>query len=945
MMNVTVTTTRHANERTPLEIITGITPDITKYLDFHFYSWVWFRMNAGLGPRTLGRWLGVSHRSGPLMTYWILPVSCIPVSCDSVQRVTIGEQQTNEFNNQANNYTQKVEQRLGQDFAPVEIDALAPAERIFDFEDPDLEFVQEFNRVIDDPNLPHADDLTQHGTDTHNPTPTDRGLYAVEPDNYIDMIVGQRRDPEANLEQAWVKRRAVGQDGMPLGASHESGNPLLDHRMYEVEYNDGSTEVLAANILAENILAQVDNMGRKQMLFEDITDHRLTPEAIHRDNGTYTTKSGATRKIHTTRGWELYVQWKDGTSNWVSLKDMKETFPIELATYAQRANLLDEPAFSWWALHALKKSKTVLAKVKSKYWERSTKYGIRIPKSVKEAKRVDLENGNTLWQDAIKKEMGAIMGALEEHKGDPKCLIGFQEITGHLIFDVKLGENFRRKARFCADGHKTATPASMTYSSVVSRDSVRIALLMAALNGLNLRAADIKNAFLTAPNLEKCYMYAGEEFGPNESKCYIVRKALYGLKSAALAFRTFLADKLGEIGFRPTIADPDVWIRPATKPDGSQYYSMVLAYVDDILAIDWEPEKVMAQIGERFKFKDEKVSKPKSYLGARLRKKEVQGVEMWSISPDDYTKAALKNVDATLKGTRWKLPKKPKTPMTVGYHPEMDDTNELSPSEVTMYQELIGMVRWATEIGRVDVLHEVAILSQYQAIPREGHLQELLRVIAYWQQKDKIAINMDPQMPNMDYTGFTTNHAEFEAHYQDAKEPLPHNAPVPRGNPVWVTAFVDASHAANKKTRRLHTGFIIFVNKAPIIWYSKWQNTVEASTFSSEFIALKACVKHTTHLRYKLRMFGMPLGGNDETGTTDPAHVYCDNQTVVKNSTKVESTLNSKRSSIAYHFVRWNVAASVVTLAWIVSGMNLADPFTKILPEFKRASLFDQWTY
>ena len=81
-----------------------------------------------------------------------------------------------------------------------------------------------------------------------------------------------------------------------------------------------------------------------------------------------------------------------------------------------------------------------------------------------------------------------------------------------MIFDIKLSEGFRRKAQFVADGHKTSAPASMTYSTVVSRDLVRILLMIAALNDLDLQAADIQNAFLTAPNLEKCYMKAGPEF-------------------------------------------------------------------------------------------------------------------------------------------------------------------------------------------------------------------------------------------------------------------------------------------------------------------------------------------------------------------------------------------------------------------------------------------------
>ena len=248
-------------------------------------------------------------------------------------------------------------------------------------------------------------------------------------------------------------------------------------------------------------------------------------------------------------------------------------------------------------LSKVKKALTILSKVKTKYWERTHKYGIRIPKSVKEALLIDKENGDTQWMDATRKEMVAIRTAMEQYDGDVLDLIGYQLITGHIVFDVKLGENFQRKARFCADGHKTQTPNSITYSSVVSRDSVRIMLLIAALNDLSLKATDIQNAFLTAPNLEKVYIRGGPEFGPDEGKTFIIRKALCGLKSASAAFRSYLADKLEEIGFKSSIADPDVWMRPASASDGTQYYSYVLAYVDDILAIDKDPDTIVKQIG------------------------------------------------------------------------------------------------------------------------------------------------------------------------------------------------------------------------------------------------------------------------------------------------------------------------------------------------------------
>ena len=92
--NISVSSSRYADGRTSLEIITGETPDISEYLDFTFYHWVVYRSNAGLGEPNLGRWIGVSHKVGQLMSYWVLPVSAIPISCVNVQRLTEAEKQT-----------------------------------------------------------------------------------------------------------------------------------------------------------------------------------------------------------------------------------------------------------------------------------------------------------------------------------------------------------------------------------------------------------------------------------------------------------------------------------------------------------------------------------------------------------------------------------------------------------------------------------------------------------------------------------------------------------------------------------------------------------------------------------------------------------------------------------------------------------------------------------
>ena len=131
--------------------------------------------------------------------------------------------------------------------------------------------------------------------------------------------------------------------------------------------------------------------------------------------------------------------------------------------------------------------------------------------------------------------------------------------------------------------------------------------------------------------------------------------------------------------------------------------------------------------------------------------------------------------------------------------------------------------------------------------------------------------------------------------YGDVEEEMLRQAPEPRGNLVNMSVFVDANHAGNVVTHRSHTGIIIYVCNAMIIWYSKRQNTVEAATFGSEFIALRICKELIVGLRYKLRMFGVPIEG--------PANVFCDNRGVVKNASVPESVLQKKHNAINYHGV------------------------------------------
>jgi hypothetical protein len=391
------------------------------------------------------------------------------------------------------------------------------------------------------------------------------------------------------------------------------------------------------------------------------------------------------------------------------------------------------------------------------------------------------------------------------------------------------------------------------------------------------------------------------------------------------------------MSYRPSVADPDVWMKSAVKPNGEKYYEYALAYVDDILTIGMEPEHTMNQIQEKFKLKNDKVAPPDDYLGAVLKLvKNDRGEFVWSQSSDKYVKASVENVEAKLKSLKKGLRtrKQSTTPFISTYKPELDVSPELKHEGHRYYQELIGVLRWAIELGRLDILLEVSLLSAFLACPRVGHLDAVLQIFSYLKWNPKRKLLLDGSYPRIKNYFPKDDWFDF---YRDAKEAVPPNAPKPRGKPVSTHCFVDAGHAGDKTTRRSQTGVLIFLNRAPVVWYSKRSNTVETSSFGAEIVSVKTATEMVISLRYKLRMFGVPLEG--------PTDMYCDNQAVVLNCTTPESQLKKKHHSVAYHFNRQAVATGTIRLAHELGETNLADLFTKVLGVIRRNKLLDAFMF
>ena len=224
-------------------------------------------------------------------------------------------------------------------------------------------------------------------------------------------------------------------------------DPFFDTREYDIEFTDGTQDKYTANLIMNNMYAQVDEKGYQFKLSADIQDHRKYRTAISKEEGKIRSANGTERGNITTRGWEVMVLYKDGLTDCIQLKDIKESKPVEVAEYAVTNRIQDKPAFACLVSKVLRCWNIIIFRVKSKYWKTTHKFGIRLPKTVAEALRIDKEAVNDYWYKALNKDMSKVNFAWKRVDGvtlDQKILESVKELTGHqeincsIIFDVRM---------------------------------------------------------------------------------------------------------------------------------------------------------------------------------------------------------------------------------------------------------------------------------------------------------------------------------------------------------------------------------------------------------------------------------------------------------------------------------------------------------------------------
>jgi hypothetical protein len=538
------------------------------------------------------------------------------------------------------------------------------------------------------------------------------------------------------------------------------------------------------------------------------------------------------------------------------------------------------------------------------------KYGFQVPRNHNEALRIDEKFGNTKWQDAEKLEIKQLFEyeSFEDKGLGAPIPEKFTKIPTHFVYDVK--HDGRHKARMVAGGHRTETPVDSVYSGVVSLAGIRIVTFLAELNDMELWSTDIGNAYLESYTKEKVAFVAGPEFGELAGHTFIIRKALYGLRSSGARWHDRLFDTLMDMGFQPSRSDPDIWMRSC-----GDHYEYIACYVDDLLIASRKPQVIVdALTSAPNNFKLKGTGPTTFHLGCDFFRDD-EGV--LCVGPKTYIERMCMQFESLFG-------KKPKvvytSPLLGNDHPELDDSEPLEGEDIQRYQSLIGILQWTISLGRFDIATAVMSMSSFRVAPRAGHLERLKRICGYLSKMKHGYIRIRTEEP--DYSDMPEAQYDWSRSvYGRVKEEIPKDIPNPLGKPVVMTSYVDANLYHDMLSGRSVTAALHFLNQTPIDWFSKKQATVETATYGSEFVAARMTVQQIMGLRQTLRYLGVEVKGS--------TRLFGDNGSVVKGGSIPHSILKMRHHGLSYHVTREAVASKTVDFRFIPGHLNPADILSK----------------
>ena len=715
------------------------------------------------------------------------------------------------------------------------------------------------------------------------------------PEDLQGITFKQRQDDGSIL-----RARVIG----PVESNLESekGKKVLDK--FKIKYDRSQVE----NTMAYN---DIMNYIHRDLIEEDGQVWNYRRVVAHRGPLTHRDKD------YKGSLYNVSIEWENGEMTDEPLQWMVKENPIPMAEYARDNNLLDTDG--WKSLKPLARRAKLIsrlakqAKLRSFRTEPKYMYGFQVPRNYQEALDLDTRNGNTMWADATSLEMEQLHDysvfldkGLYELIGIPT---DFKRIRVHLVFAVK--HDGRHKARLVADGHLTDVPLNSVYAGVVSIRGLRICIFLAELNNLEAYATDIGNAYLEALTQEKVCIKAGPEFGTLEGHLLVIHKALYGLRSSGKQFGDLLACCLRELGFMPSKAEPQIFMR---ENDG--IYEYVATYVDDLCLVMRDPEsflRILQSKPYQFKLKG---SGPMSFhLGCGFER-DADGT--LCMNPLKYIEKMSQSYEQ-LFGV--KLGTKPKSPLEEGDHPELDTSEFLDNDDTQKYQSLIGSMQWVITLGRWDVQTAVMSLSSFRSKPRKGHMLRARRVCAYINRFKHYKIRFRVDEPDLSDLDSITKMDWSKDVYEDLLEDIPTDAPPALGKRVTFIHWFDANLMHDVLSGKAVTGCVHFANKTPIMWHSKKQATTETATYGAEFCAGRTCIEQVVDLRNTFRYLGVPIH--------NISYVFGDNKSMIDSSTMPYSRLHKRHNILSFHYVRSMIARGFIAMVHVCSKNNLADVVTK----------------
>ena len=395
----------------------------------------------------------------------------------------------------------------------------------------------------------------------------------------------------------------------------DHGPPLEDTKFKLKINKDQAEEIMSYNQLMDYIQKGTDAEEDPDSLFKfrDIVAHQGPLESIDPD------QKGSK--------YNVIVEWESGEVTYEPLTLISKDDPITCAVYAKKHDLLDTTGWKHLKRYA-KTSKRLIRAVKQsriRQVRASARYqhGFQVPKDYNDAIRLGKENSNTHWQDAMDLELTQIheykvfkdTGKAQFHNGKAVTPDGFQKIRVHFVYAVKHDGRF--KARLVADGHLTKEHVESIYSGVVPLRSLRMVVFLSQLNDLEIWGADVGIAYLEAYTDEKLCTIAGPEFKELQGHLLIMIKALHGTHSGGARWHDRLFDILQELRFKPSKADPDVWMKP--EPGGT-CYEYIAVYVDDLAIAAKDPQAFCNELKKRYNLKLKGVGPLEYHLGCTYKK-------------------------------------------------------------------------------------------------------------------------------------------------------------------------------------------------------------------------------------------------------------------------------------------------------------------------------------